>query len=62
MSQSKNNKTTLHTHERLIQLKDTNDIIIVNHTTKWWDNFHLGRFAEYLKKKFKYNLTKINMN
>jgi hypothetical protein len=62
MSQSKNSKTTLHTHERLVQLKGTNDIIIVNQTTRWWDNFHLGRFADYLKKKFKYNLTKMNMN
>lgn len=48
--------------EKLFYLKKTNDIIVLNKRVQWWDNFHLANFAEYVKKKFHYNLHKINMN
>ena len=46
----------------LFYLKDTNDIIVLTEQIKWWDKFYLTRFADYLKRKFRYKLTKINMN
>jgi hypothetical protein len=47
---------------KLFHLKETNDIIVLDETTKWWDTFHMTRFADYIKRKFKHGLTKINMN
>jgi hypothetical protein len=46
----------------LFYLKETKDIIVLDETIKWWDKFHITRFADYVRRKFKYKLTKINMN
>jgi len=62
MNQSDKNDTNLEKDVKIFHLKETNDIIVLNETTKWWDNFHLGKFAEYLKKKYRHRLSKINMN
>lgn len=48
--------------EKLFYIRETNDIIVLNKKVKWWDNFHVVRFAEYVKKKFHYSLSKMNMN
>lgn len=62
MNQSDKNDTKMEKDVKIFHLKETNDIIVLNETTKWWDNFHINKFAEYVKKKYRYHLSKINMN
>lgn len=62
MSLLDNGDTNLRKEEKIFHLRKTNDIIVLNEKTKWWDNFHITKFAEYVKKKYKHNLSKINMN
>ena len=53
-SLSKSNDTYFYLKDKII--------IIVPNYIKYWDNFHIDRYAEYLKQKFIYNLKHINLN
>jgi len=62
MSSSDKYKLKLQKEEKLFYLKETNHIIVLNAKTKYWDNFHIKRLAEYMKKKFVYGISTMNMN
>lgn len=46
----------------LVFYPETKTILIYNDKIKYWDNFHIDNYANYCKRKFIYNISKLNMN